>query len=166
MSAEVLIYSFHIQVASVAAHKQHTFRSAQTNTQLTLTLPKTLRFPPYSPSVIQLWGISQKASYLHFQLRRNESQEFGGKIKTYTFLPLSQSSLAGLAKASLLQWDREKRTTSLACCTLRDKDRTAWLPQYPLSQVKGDHSLVQLRNIHAPTCPVFTCAISMANATQ
>lgn len=131
VSTEVLIYSFQIQVGSVAAHTQHAFRSVPTNTQL--TLPKTLRFPGYSPFVIQLWGISQKASYFHFQLRRDESQAFDGKTKTYTFLPLSQSSLVGLAKASLLLWDREKRTASLPCCTLRDKDRIAWLPQYPLS---------------------------------
>lgn len=115
----MLIYGFQIQVGSVAAHKQHAFRSAQTNTQLTLTLPKTLHFPGYPPSVTQLQGRSQKASCFHFQLRRDESQVFGGKIKTYTFLPLSQSSLVRLAKASLLLWDREKRMT---------------FPQYPFSQ--------------------------------
>lgn len=62
---ELLIYSFHIQVGWVAAHKQHTFRSGQTNTQLTPTLPQRLCFPAYFPSVIQLWEINQKASFSH-----------------------------------------------------------------------------------------------------
>lgn len=59
---------------------------------------------------------------------------FGGKIKTNTFFPLSKSALVGHEKASLLLWHRGKRMTSQPCCTLRDKDRMAWFPQYPFSQ--------------------------------
>lgn len=104
----MLIYSSQVQADSVAVHKQRAFTSAHTNTQLTLpnkALSKTLCFLASSPAIIQLQGISQKASYFHFQLR-GQSQVFGGEIRTYTLLP---SHLWLGLQSPLFSWGRGRR---------------------------------------------------------
>lgn len=130
MSTEVQIYSFHIQVGSVAAHKEHTFRSAKTNTQLTLA--KALCIPAYSPSVIPLQRINQKASFsLLVEGGMNLKCLVVKSRPTPSFLPPSHLWL-GLKRLLFSCVIEKKRMTSLPCCTLRDKDRTTWFPQYPL----------------------------------
>lgn len=92
----------------------------------------------------------------------NESQVFGGKIKTYTFLPPSQSSLAGLEKASLLLWDRKKEDDIPPLLYPQGQGQNNMVPSIsPLTK-----SLVQLKNINVSMCPVATCAVSMVNAMQ